>query len=280
MPWAKLDDGIATHPKFLERTELAKLVFMLSIVYSCRELTDGKLSQMALAIIFAQAGPNALAARSAVTDELIAARLWEYRDGEIWIHDYLVYNPSREQVLAERHRKSEAGKIGGQKSVETRKDRYGSARPEAEREAPASGVLRGSSGTPVPVPVPDPTPVSRSRTIAVAVERATTRAGRGRSFEPPSLEEVREFMDTLDPPRGRCAEDFVDHFEANGWLVGGRTPMRSWQAAARRWARNEDKFGLHLRGNGTNPGGGHTIQSMKSEIGQQLDACGVTFDGD
>lgn len=31
------------------------------------------------------------------------------------------------------------------------------------------------------------------------------------------------------------AERFIDHFESNGWRVGGKAPMASWQAAARNW---------------------------------------------
>lgn len=30
---------------------------------------------------------------------------------------------------------------------------------------------------------------------------------------------------------------FFDHFEANGWRQGGKTPLRDWQAAARNWIR-------------------------------------------
>ena len=37
------------------------------------------------------------------------------------------------------------------------------------------------------------------------------------------------------------AQRFVDYYEANGWKVG-RTPMRSWQAAARNWQRRELQY--------------------------------------
>jgi hypothetical protein len=38
------------------------------------------------------------------------------------------------------------------------------------------------------------------------------------------------------------AGKFFDHFEANGWRQGGKTPLRSWQAAARNWARRNGTF--------------------------------------
>lgn len=54
---------------------------------------------------------------------------------------------------------------------------------------------------------------------------------------PPTVEQVREYAAkagiNLD------AERFVDYYTANGWKVGGRTPMKDWQAAARNWARRD-----------------------------------------
>lgn len=37
-------------------------------------------------------------------------------------------------------------------------------------------------------------------------------------------------------------EKFFNHYESNGWLVGGKTPMKNWQAAARNWMLNAEKF--------------------------------------
>jgi hypothetical protein len=54
---------------------------------------------------------------------------------------------------------------------------------------------------------------------------------------PSSLEEVQDFFDKhLDLEKE--AEHFWDHFQSNGWKVGGRAPMRDWKAAARNWKRN------------------------------------------
>lgn len=37
------------------------------------------------------------------------------------------------------------------------------------------------------------------------------------------------------------AATFFDHYEANGWKQGGRTPLKSWRAALRNWARRSAK---------------------------------------
>lgn len=38
------------------------------------------------------------------------------------------------------------------------------------------------------------------------------------------------------------AQKFFHHYEANGWLVGGRTPMRNWKAACSSWAMKIPHF--------------------------------------
>ncbi len=63
---------------------------------------------------------------------------------------------------------------------------------------------------------------------------------------PPSLEEVKTYFltngfDVLE------AEAFFYHFESNGWLVSGKTPMKSWTASAQGWVRRSNKFGGRTR---------------------------------
>ena len=38
------------------------------------------------------------------------------------------------------------------------------------------------------------------------------------------------------------AQRFFNYFESNGWLVGGKTKMKDWKAAARNWMLNAKKF--------------------------------------
>ena len=61
--------------------------------------------------------------------------------------------------------------------------------------------------------------------------------GAARAAGVPSMNDVRAYWAAArlagDP------EQFFDHFQANGWKVGGKTPMKDWQAAARNWSRRE-----------------------------------------
>mgnify|MGYP000934353540 CR=1 FL=1 len=58
---------------------------------------------------------------------------------------------------------------------------------------------------------------------------------------PPDLEDVVDFFKKQDKPFIE-AEKFYNHFQSNGWLVGGKSPMKDWKAAARNWMLNANKF--------------------------------------
>ncbi|MGV2332942.1 MAG UNVERIFIED_CONTAM: hypothetical protein LVR18_02030 [Planctomycetaceae bacterium] len=51
------------------------------------------------------------------------------------------------------------------------------------------------------------------------------------------------------------AAAFFDHFEANGWKVGGKAPMKDWKAAVRNWVRREPQFSGGPRGSAGGPAG-------------------------
>lgn len=58
---------------------------------------------------------------------------------------------------------------------------------------------------------------------------------------PPTFDELIVFFQQLNAPLIE-AHKFFDHYESNGWLVGGKSKMKNWQAAARNWLLNANKF--------------------------------------
>jgi hypothetical protein len=40
------------------------------------------------------------------------------------------------------------------------------------------------------------------------------------------------------------AERFFNYYSSNGWLIGGKTKMKDWKAAARNWMLNTNKFNV------------------------------------
>ena len=57
----------------------------------------------------------------------------------------------------------------------------------------------------------------------------------------PTLEETQIYFIEKNFPEVE-AQRFFNYFESNGWLVGGRTKMKDWKAAARNWMLNAKKF--------------------------------------
>jgi len=57
----------------------------------------------------------------------------------------------------------------------------------------------------------------------------------------PTLEETQIYFLEKKFPEIE-AQRFFNYFESNGWLVGGRTKMKDWKAAARNWMLNARKF--------------------------------------
>ena len=93
MGWLRLDDRFPDNPKVEMLTDRAFRLHIRGLCYCSEHLTDGGV-------------PRTVARRWGSPKhflELIASRIWEDgTDGRYHIHDYLEYNPSREQVLARR----------------------------------------------------------------------------------------------------------------------------------------------------------------------------------
>ena len=57
----------------------------------------------------------------------------------------------------------------------------------------------------------------------------------------PLIEEVKTYFQENNFPEQE-AQKFFNYFKSVGWLVGGKTPMVDWQAAAQNWMINAPKF--------------------------------------
>jgi len=94
MTWFKIDDNLLEHPKFLQLSDGAQLLWMRAGVWSARYLTEGLI-------------PPALVekyGRDECAAELVDAGLWEHAEGGFQFHDWLDYQPSKAQVEASRQK--------------------------------------------------------------------------------------------------------------------------------------------------------------------------------
>jgi hypothetical protein len=99
MPWLKMDDQFIFHEKARLVGKEGRNLQVTALCYCAGQLNDGLIRDGLLPTIFALAecddGP-------ATVERLVEVGMWERVDGGYQIHDYLDYNPSRTQVLAER----------------------------------------------------------------------------------------------------------------------------------------------------------------------------------
>ena len=96
MAWVRIDDSFPDHPKAVQAGPLACWLYVCSIAYANRYLTDGFIPERQIWRLIDSDDAEALA------DALIDSGLWEQADGGYQIHDYLDYQPSAERVKADR----------------------------------------------------------------------------------------------------------------------------------------------------------------------------------
>jgi hypothetical protein len=62
-----------------------------------------------------------------------------------------------------------------------------------------------------------------------------------KEFSKPTIENIKAYFFEQTFPELEAIK-FFNYFSSNGWLVGGKTPMVDWQAAAQNWILNANKF--------------------------------------
>jgi len=264
MGWVRIDDSFAQHPKVAGAGPLAMALQIAGICYCNQNLTDGFIpwavahrllsweflgpqeekgrKRFQIAVTSGMCGDD-------VTSEfvirlLLEAGMWHEVDGGYVIHDYLDYQPSREQVLAEREQKQEAGRKGGLASARARAQAGGQApakaSAQARAQAKANQVLKQNSSTSSsktqaefnPNPNPDPNthpkidpPNHRSQDGPDPIH-PTSGVSRSRAKARPNGQQVSEEV--------KAITDFLrNELEANGIYMAPDWHLKSYQPAKR-----------------------------------------------
>lgn len=96
MSWVRLDDRFPSHRKVALLSDRAFRLHVSAICWCSENLTDGHIRERELTLVAHVRGLKATAR------ELEEAGVWDRVEDGWVVHDYLAYNPSREQVIAER----------------------------------------------------------------------------------------------------------------------------------------------------------------------------------
>ena len=256
MVWAKIDDAILDNPKIARVGVYGFALHVAAVTWCCRNLTDGFIPSARVTalltlekVMFDVANPLALVGEpesmagdtglSALTiaEALVDAGLWDRAPGGFQLHDFLEYNPSREEVLAKREK------------ISARVKRHRSRVSNDDCNAVTNAV----SNAPV-TPLPDPDPVTKKEEErdARAQEHApapptTAKRSKRKTQAPTELPEDWE-------PSESCLADFrARGFDALGCLgrfrhywtegKGAGTKRADWTLTYWNWAEREAKDG-------------------------------------
>ena len=121
MPWARFDDRYPSNRKVRPLSDAAFRLDVSAVCWCNENLTDGRIKQDELALV-ADIRKYAEAAA-----ELVKRGRWIQQDDGWLIHDFLRYNPTRAQVLADREKAAERQR----KAREAAKARRDAARDAA-----------------------------------------------------------------------------------------------------------------------------------------------------
>lgn len=99
MAWFRLDDSWLTHPKHRAAGKDGRSLFVASGTHCAQQLTDGVIDKGSVAVIAALAE-----VKPTVAKKLVEVGLWEEHDDHFVLHDFLEYNRSRDEVMADRDR--------------------------------------------------------------------------------------------------------------------------------------------------------------------------------
>lgn len=80
-----------------------------------------------------------------------------------------------------------------------------------------------------------------TRKSRISKEKGIAKKNNSALHKKPTLEELAAYF-TEKGNQSSESEKFYNYFESNGWLVGGKTPMKNWKAAANNWILNSIKF--------------------------------------
>lgn len=128
MTWFKIDDGFYMNMKVVEAGNAAVGLWVRAGAWCSQQLTDGYV-------------PDVVARMLGTVDEidsLVDAELWRCVGGGYQFPDWLEYNPSSDEVKADKARRREAGKVGGVRSGAVRR---------STNEAPASTISEAHAST-------------------------------------------------------------------------------------------------------------------------------------
>lgn len=166
MGWVRIDDHFDEHPKMVQVGPTVWGVWLASLAYANRNLTDGFIPDGQVRRLTAFEGVRC----AAVTKVLVGSALWDRVDGGYRIHDYEQYQPTKAEVLESRAKTADRIARWRERNAG---NGVGNGVTHAVTNGVGNGVGNGVSNT---APKPKPNPKEKNN-------RNTTAADAAHSFD-------------------------------------------------------------------------------------------------
>jgi len=143
MTWFKVDDSFHSHPKVIATEPAALGLWVIAGSWCSANLTDGFVPDHVL--------PRLLPGATKLAKKLIAAGLWVRAERGYLFHDWRSFNPTADQIraereaAAERQRRFRANQSNARNGVRNGVT-YGVTSPSVTGPRPVPGPSRGTSG--------------------------------------------------------------------------------------------------------------------------------------
>ncbi len=169
MSWLRIDDRFTEHPKVLLLSDAA-LAFWVKV--SCWLQRNPKFAGFIPSALLPEIARKSRAEADDLALQLVNARagglydkgLWVVCEGGFRVHDWDEYQPTPEEAEQRRTQRAEAGRLGGKRSGESRREASRSKNEaDASESTKQNQSKREAKTNPVPVPVPVPEVIPRSK---------------------------------------------------------------------------------------------------------------------
>lgn len=274
MAWVKIDDHFDEHPKLAAVGPIGWGVWLAGLAYCNRNLTDGFIPRPVAESIGGKwrvyvptedgreqvwriNRSSGMVGQDMDTEWaislLVQVGLWEEVEGGYRVHDYSDYQPSKDEVLALRRVRAEAGSKGGRASAQAKqaKSKAKAKQPPSKPSSKTSSKPSSKNAAkvnPVPDPVPDPDPVPEPepqgalppnpRRAAGAAPRGNRPSRRSPLADPEARSVASAIYDAMAAAGSRPSD--ADWFARACAQAGKLTPeARGMVADAASWALSQ-----------------------------------------
>lgn len=215
MTWFKLDDNWLMHPKVQAVGVQSRALWIAGGLHCAAQLTDGRIEKHLVTVLAAQAG---VSPRS--SNRLIEMGLWRDEGDHYQMHHFLEYQPSRQEVEAERERWRKNKRKSRAPNPQRDSTENPPGVPEMSTEDSTEDSTENPQGSPRP-PVPS-RPIEENKGCTIAAACTTVAEPAAAQAEPALIGAAAAIV----AERRRTATQALDKRNPAAWEASAMAGIR------------------------------------------------------